>query len=128
MAYCIGNCLPKEGIAQENLSDPKKNSAIVHIFDARSKIAAIGNKLAGSGYENTADYPFAYIAFGAIDNIHAVRESYIKVNQVANDPKYVTSTRWYSEIDKTNLFHNIASTLRLANSTVESIRVCLLLC
>jgi len=87
MAYCIGGCLPKEGIAEGYLCDPKKSNALIHIFDARSKIAAIGNKFVGSGYENTADYPFAYIEFGSIDNIHAVRESYIKVNQVANDQK-----------------------------------------
>ena len=88
MVYCIGNCLPIQGKAQGTLTDPKRADSTIHIFDARSKIAAIGNKITGSGYEDISKYPFAFIAFGDIANIHSVRESYTKLYQIANDPKY----------------------------------------
>jgi len=64
-------------------SDPK-----LYVLDARSQIAAFGNKFTGSGYENTAHYPFVEIIFGDIANIHTVRESYIKLLSICNDIKY----------------------------------------
>lgn len=43
------------------------------IYDARSYMAAFGNKIAGKGYENKHHYKYCDVVFCDIDNIHAVR-------------------------------------------------------
>ena len=82
---------PKSGIIKR-FSDPKKDQATLHIYDARSKIAAFGNKLKGSGYEDVSEYPFAWITFCDIGNIHLMRDSYNKMLALCNDPKRYCST------------------------------------
>lgn len=48
-------------------------------------MAAFGNKLGGKGYENTGHYKFTDIEFCAIENIHAVRDSYKKMKKLCNN-------------------------------------------
>ena len=43
------------------------------IYDARNKMAAFGNKVAGKGYESEEFYPNCKVDFLNIPNIHAVR-------------------------------------------------------
>jgi hypothetical protein len=70
------------------LKDEERNEAQLHIFDARSKISAIGNKVMGSGYENTDNYPSTWLWFCNIENIHKVRESYLKLLQLTNYARF----------------------------------------
>ena len=59
-------------IGNTNLTSNK-----VVIFDARSKIVAMANKLTKGGYENWDKYyTNCKLYFWGIDNIHTVRESY----------------------------------------------------
>jgi hypothetical protein len=61
--------------------DPTKK---LHIFDARSYINALANKLNKGGYENVKDhYTFCEILFCDIDNIHGVRDAINKVYDMA---------------------------------------------
>lgn len=55
------------------------NSVNVHIYDARPFMNAVGNKLAGKGYENTNCYKNCEIQFLEIHNIHKVRDSFNKI-------------------------------------------------
>ena len=48
-------------------------------------MAAFGNKLGGKGYENTGNYKYTDIEFCAIENIHAVRDSYKKMKKLCNN-------------------------------------------
>lgn len=68
--------------------DPKRDEAKLHIFDARPKISAIGNKVMGSGYENVDNYPSTWLWFCNIENIHKIRESYMKLLQIATYTEY----------------------------------------
>lgn len=48
----------------------------MHIYDARPFMNAVGNKLAGKGFENTTMYTNSEIFFLDIHNIHKVRDSF----------------------------------------------------
>ena len=76
MLRLIGN--PKNGDAFEQ----KNVSKTVHIYDARPKKYAMGNKFHGGGFEYTDYYKNCDIFFMEIDNIHFVRESYRKVTSI----------------------------------------------
>ncbi len=65
-----------------------REKARLHIFDARPMISAIGNKVMGSGYENVDNYPSTWLCFCDIENVHKMRDSYIKLIQVCNSPQY----------------------------------------
>jgi hypothetical protein len=60
---------------------------LVRIYDARPRINAVGNALAGKGYESSTCYPGAALQFMGIDNIHKVRDSYKAVVQAVSTPK-----------------------------------------
>ena len=125
MVHTITICSPAR--MQITPIDPSKLINSMYIFDARSKMAAIGNKIVGSGYENPANYPFANIIFGDIANIHAVRESYIKLNQICSDSKYfsliISCPKFYSAVDKSDWLQHVATILKFVNLIVKSIRV-----
>ena len=55
------------------------NNMKVYIVDARSQIAAYGNRAKGGGFELEANYVNCKVDFGSIDNIHGVREAYKKL-------------------------------------------------
>ncbi len=65
------------------------------IYDARPYINALANrvnditksKLKGAGFENTDYYKNTAIQFCEIDNIHAVRNSLLKVYNLCKNPK-----------------------------------------
>lgn len=54
----------------------------VTIFDARPKMNARANMLAGKGYENIDNYPNCKLVFLNIGNIHVMRESYQRLLRV----------------------------------------------
>ena len=110
---------PKSGIIKR-FSDPKKDQATLHIYDARSKIAAFGNKLKGSGYEDVSEYPFAWITFCDIGNIHLMRDSYNKMLALCNDPK---SPRWLDRLDRSGWLYHSANLIRSINDMIESFNV-----
>ncbi|MES1912684.1 MAG: hypothetical protein MHM6MM_004919 [Cercozoa sp. M6MM] len=51
------------------------------IFDARPKKAALGNKAMGKGFEDVSNYDNTSLHFLGINNIHAVREAYMKLTR-----------------------------------------------
>ena len=56
------------------------DSVRLMIYDARSYINALANKVISGGFENTKDYyKDCEIVFCDIDNIHAVRDAINKV-------------------------------------------------
>ena len=89
MMKCISDTvtLLRDSSSSRYFDDPKKNQATLHIYDARSKIAAFGNKIKGSGYEDLSKYPFAWLKFCDIGNIHMMRDSYAKLLSLCNKPK-----------------------------------------
>lgn len=57
------------------------------IFDARPYLNAVANKANGGGFENVDHYKDTEIVFCDIDNIHAVRNSLNKLQQICSSPK-----------------------------------------
>ena len=45
MMCCIAETLPEGAKAKYGFADSKREESMLHIYDARSKIAAIGNKV-----------------------------------------------------------------------------------
>lgn len=66
-------------IAYTNLEHPHK----LIIYDARSQVAALANRLTKGGYENTSYYTNCDIEFLDIDNIHGVRDSITKMYEIS---------------------------------------------
>jgi len=65
----IGRLSPNQGEATKLM-----------IYDARSYINALANKVMSGGFENTTDYyKECDLVFCDIDNIHAVRDAISKV-------------------------------------------------
>ena len=78
----------------------ERENSVLHIMDARPKVPkimketlnlkanAVGNKAKGLGYEYNSET--SRINFMGIDNIHAVRESFVKMFDLLNkDNVYV---------------------------------------
>lgn len=65
-------------LAKIGSANPNSNNVV--IFDARSKISAMANKVKKGGYENCDKYyTNCTLYFCGIDNIHAVRDAYKKL-------------------------------------------------
>ena len=59
------------------IGDPTERISLdtVDIYDARPKIAAVGNQFQGKGFENIEHYKNCTLEFLNIENIHKVRDS-----------------------------------------------------
>ncbi len=89
MVQAIADTAPARSMTQYRFAgeDPKKYEVSLHVVDARSRMAAIGNKITGSGYENPAHYPFVWLMFSDIANINTVRDSFQKLHDICTDLK-----------------------------------------
>ena len=86
---CIEDELMLTEIARTNPNNPNK----LIIYDARSQIAALTNRLNKGGYENTKDYyTNCQIVFCDIDNIHGVREAISKMYEMGQYSSAFAST------------------------------------
>ena len=84
------------------------NKKKLYVYDARPYLNAMANKFKGAGYEHINNYPNIdmEIIFCGIPNIHAVRNSYIKLlNTVSYDTNIdttlftnITNSSWYEYI------------------------------
>jgi arginine/ornithine N-succinyltransferase beta subunit len=76
------------------------------IYDARSYINALANKVHSGGFENTKDYyKGCDLVFCDIDNIHAVRNSMNAVQEIAEaltSQSAHTNMKVMSQIEGTN--------------------------
>jgi len=95
------------------------NSSELVIFDARSKLAARGNKFKGFGTEDTTiDYKKCRIYFLALANIHAVKLAHDHLWQAIESPIAVSDNTWLSTLQEsqwlTLIARLIASSLKLA--------------
>lgn len=53
----------------------------MHIFDARPKIAAVGNRLSGKGYESSEYYTNCDVSFNRIENAPTMQSAYDKLGK-----------------------------------------------
>jgi Myotubularin-like phosphatase domain len=59
-----------------------KDDITCMIYDMRSRLNAMGNKLNGKGFENKDQYRNTAIEFMGIENIHKARDAHKKICQM----------------------------------------------
>jgi Myotubularin-like phosphatase domain len=59
-----------------------KDDITCMIYDMRSRLNAMGNKLNGKGFENKDQYRNTAIEFMGIENIHKARDAHKKICQL----------------------------------------------
>ncbi|XP_067842139.1 myotubularin-related protein 6 isoform X2 [Heptranchias perlo] len=74
-------CLEDEHMLQA-ISKANPNSHFMYVMDTRPKLNAMANRAAGKGYENEDNYSNIRFQFVGIENIHVMRASLQKVNEV----------------------------------------------
>ena len=77
------------------------------VFDARSYLAAFGNKIAGKGFESKSNYKNLEMVFCDIDNQHAVREAWKKLRKVTNNPGH----KFLSHLEHSNWLQTLSNIL-----------------
>lgn len=103
----------------------------MEIFDARQLLAARANKLKGGGYEDCGPekaYSNCKITFGDIDNIHAVREAFEKVHDLAGaysnmNKEKSAAQSFHSAFDASSYRLVIMRILSCTNEILQSIAV-----
>ena len=81
------------------ISSEEKNKLI--IYDARPMISAYANLLKGAGFENIENYKNTQLIFCEIDNIHAVRQSYSKLQMMLSHKDLSSDKNFFSQFELT---------------------------
>jgi len=112
----LTGCINESDLCLENFSTgsgsggsrnvPIVNKCIMKIFDLRPKSAAMANRTAGYGYENTTYYPNTSLSFHNIGNIHAVRDSYQKISNLCTNQN-VNDMQWAQLVEETKWLYHI---------------------
>ncbi|CAD7948110.1 unnamed protein product [Amoebophrya sp. A120] len=107
---------------QNGLSKP------LFVLDLRTHKSALGNKAGGGGYE---DYSFCQLEFAGIPNIHAVRDSYEKMEKAVCRIAYNQAGSWYTDVGNSLWFENLSLILQAAANVAWKMRqnrACLVHC
>jgi len=100
-----------------------KNCRVI-IYDARSWINALANRMNKGGFENKTYYTNCEIVFCEIDNIHGVRDSINKLYDMAQQPALLSSTsKWLIQLDNTGWLQIISKILSSVNNIVDALKV-----
>lgn len=98
-----------EDLLSTALDTAPPNSELV-IFDARSFIAAGGNRFKGKGTENPQNYKRCRLVYLDIPNIHAVRDSVDRLHDACLSPE---NNRWLSLVESTSWLNYISLILKV---------------
>lgn len=93
-------------------SSNKKAFGRYVIMDARSQLAAVGNKAMGKGTEISSNYRGAKLMFMNVENIHSVRQSQLALAAIFEPKKSAsedTSSSFYGRIDSSGWLRHDAS-------------------
>eukprot|EP00795_Rhopilema_esculentum_P011530 gene11530-21751_t len=101
-------CIEDETLLNEARNCNPFNSNMV-IFDARSMLAAGGNRLKGKGTEDVNRYQNCKLLYLDIANIHAMRDSIDKLQGVCEG---AAENKWLSQLEATQWMTHISNVLR----------------
>ncbi|CAG0899028.1 unnamed protein product [Cyprideis torosa] len=127
------NCASHKGYPVLSGASAPSESKKFFILDARPSVNAIANKARGGGYEPVSEenYSFAELEFLGIQNIHVVRESLRKLQDVCF-PGNEDGSDWLGAISSSGWLEHIKSILRGAVRVVELVETegvsCLIHC
>ena len=99
-----------ELISKSVLLDDSLAEPILHIIDCRPKSSANANKLTGHGFENSSNYTTSTLKFMNIGNIHAMRESFQRLQALALGPQ-ANDTQWNHLVEDTKWLGHARSLL-----------------
>lgn len=106
---------------------PYQETPSLIIYDARSYLNALANRVVSGGYENTTDYyKGCALVFCDIDNIHGVRTSISSLHDVTNGlTTKITETnmKLLSQIESTNWLQLLSKILQAVNNILDTILV-----
>jgi hypothetical protein len=127
--FMMRSAQPKTGamrkfsVDDENLIEAARlclpQSSTLVIFDARSQVAAEGNKLKGMGTENMLRYSNCRLLHLDIGNIHAMRESIDKLRSAVCER--TTELHWLSTLEDTQWLNHVASVLTGATTLARCV-------
>ncbi|KAJ8575913.1 hypothetical protein ON010_g3299 [Phytophthora cinnamomi] len=84
-------------------------------MDARSQLAAVGNKAMGKGTEISSNYRGAKLIFMNVENIHSVRQSQLALAAIFEPRKSAsedTSSSFYGRIDSSGWLRHVRLVLK----------------
>ncbi|KAG6609501.1 putative alpha-1,3-mannosyltransferase [Phytophthora cinnamomi] len=96
-------------------SSNKKAFGRYVIMDARSQLAAVGNKAMGKGTEISSNYRGAKLIFMNVENIHSVRQSQLALAAIFEPRKSAsedTSSSFYGRIDSSGWLRHVRLVLK----------------
>lgn len=89
------------------------------IYDARPMLSAYANRLKGAGFENVENYENTEIFFCEIDNIHSVRQSYLKLKMLIGNKNFSSNKNVFSQFETTEwpnfIYQLITNSIEIAN-------------
>ncbi|TMW56398.1 hypothetical protein Poli38472_006408 [Pythium oligandrum] len=95
------------------------------IMDARSQLAAVGNKAMGKGTEIPSNYRGAKLMFMNIDNIHTIRQSLQALTSVFEPRKGMSeessSTSFYGKIESSGWLRHVRLVLKASCELAHSV-------
>lgn len=97
------------------LLDANPHAHKLLIFDARPQANAYANVALGGGYEKVEAYQITELIFCDIHNIHVMRESLRKLQDICFLPTSSMSKNWHSMLDQTQWLHHIKAILTAAS-------------
>ncbi|KAG3120639.1 Myotubularin-related protein 2 [Phytophthora idaei] len=96
-------------------SSNKKAFGRYVIMDARSQLAAVGNKALGKGTEISSNYRGAKLIFMNVENIHSVRQSQLALAAIFEPKKSAsedTTSSFYGRIDSSGWLRHVRLVLK----------------
>ncbi|KAI2804266.1 Serine/threonine-protein kinase TAO1 [Blomia tropicalis] len=92
------------------------------ILDARSYTAAIANRAMGGGCECPEYYANCDVQFMSLNNIHSIRKSFHSLRFIC-EAGQIDQTNWFTMLDNTKWFHNLAALLKASMVVVDAISI-----
>jgi hypothetical protein len=102
-------------------NNPMINKKLI-IYDARPYLNALANRFKGAGFENTDNYKNTEICFCEIDNIHCVRNAFIKLNTILTNPKFLDNKNYFSQLEQTTWFNFIYQIIKTSVEIASSLK------
>ncbi|KAI9915929.1 hypothetical protein PsorP6_008324 [Peronosclerospora sorghi] len=106
-------------------SSNKKAYGRFVIVDARSQLAAVGNKALGKGTEISSNYIGAKLIFMNVDNIHSVRQSHVALTAIFEAKKGAKDDHqnsFYGRIDSTGWLRHVRLVLKASAELAHTVR------
>ena len=108
-------------INQEENNSTHFKSKMLYIYDLRAKAAATANIARGGGFEMGIQYSNCKLIFCGIENIHAISNSWRKLNEVIQKNSGTTGKSFWSDVYDTRWYEYIQNILIASVSIAKRI-------